>query len=245
MALQNYFSDMRRIAYDQTPGNGPGVFFLGGFNSNKEGTKALALEDWAKIQGRAYMRFDYSGHGASAGEVADFTLGDWIEDAAAIFGGMTEGPQILVGSSMGAWIALVLAARMPERVAGLVTVAAAPDFTERHYLSSFSDAQRAELEQKGQVAIPSEYSDTPYIITKKLIDAARRHLILTKPIHLPFPTRFLMGTDDAAVSIETTMRLLDCAEGSDVQLPLVKDADHGFSDTRCLSFIKQSIENIA
>ena len=245
MALQNYFSDMRRIAYDQTPGNGPGVFFLGGFNSNKEGTKALALEDWAKIQGRAYMRFDYSGHGASAGEVADFTLGDWIEDAAAIFGGMTEGPQILVGSSMGAWIALVLAARMPERVAGLVTVAAAPEFTERHYLSSFSDAQRAELEQKGQVAIPSEYSDTPYIITKKLIDEARRHLILTKPIHLPFPTRFLMGTDDAAVSIETTMRLLDCAEGSDVQLTLVKDADHRFSDTRCLSFIKQSIENIA
>lgn len=245
MSKQDYFSDLRRLAYDQTPGEGPGVVFLGGFNSNKQGTKALFLEEWAKASGRAFLRFDYSGHGASGGSVVEFTLSDWIEDAAAIIDGLTKGPQILVGSSMGGWIALVLAALIPQKIAGLVTVAAAPDFTERHYMASLTGAQRAALDTDGQVDVATEYSDTPYILTKRLIDDARKHLLLQAPIALPFPVRFLMGTEDTAVSMETALRLFDCADGPDIRLTLVKGADHRFSDRHCLGLIKQSILELA
>ena len=132
---QRFETEFRSLAYDQTPGTGPGMVFLGGFQSDKNGIKAMFFEDYAKSKGRPFLRFDYSGHGTSAGRVEDHTLGDWIEDAAAIILGLTKGPQVLVASSMGGWISLVLAKRMPERIAGLVTIAAAPDFTERLYLS--------------------------------------------------------------------------------------------------------------
>ena len=244
MTHPQYFSDLRRLAYDQTSGNGPGIVFLGGFNSDKNGTKALFLEDWARRHGRAFLRFDYSGHGQSRGAVTDFTLGDWIDDAAAIITGLTHGPQVLVGSSMGGWIALVLAQRMPEKIAGMVTVAAAPDFTERHYMAKFSQDDRDQLEQTGQIAVATKYSESPYIITKRLIEEARAHLLLTGPIALPFPVRFLMGTADEAVSVETALQLLDCADGPDIRLTLVKDADHRFSDSQCLALIQNAVVSV-
>ena len=237
-------NEIRNLAYDQTPGTGPGLVFLGGFRSDKSGNKALFLEDWAKAKGRAYLRFDYSGHGESSGDVLDLTIGDWIEDAAAIIRGLTQGPQILVGSSMGGWISLVLAQRIPERIAGLVTIAAAPDFTEENYWASFSEADRETLNRDGQLDVPTDYADTPYVITKRLIEEAREHLVLNAPIALPFPTRFLMGTEDSAVSMESTMKLLDRAQGPDVRLTLVKGADHRFSDARCLNIIRKTLEDL-
>ena len=240
-----FHHDVRQIAYDQTEGDGPGVVFMGGFQSDKEGTKALDLEAWAKENGRAFLRFDYSGHGQSSGDFLEGAIGDWAEDAAAIISGLTRGRQILVGSSMGGWIALLLAREMPQTLAGLVTIAAAPDFTEDGYWATFDDSQKAELEREGQIALPSEYSDEPYIITRRLIEEGRTRLVMRDPLPLPFPTRFLQGTDDTAVSTETATRLLDHATGPDMRLTLVKGADHRFSDPECLALIRQSVEEVS
>ncbi|AZQ66245.1 alpha/beta hydrolase [Silicimonas algicola] len=236
--------NVRRIAYDQTPGEGPGVVFLGGFKSDKEGTKALDLEAWARQQGRAYLRFDYSGHGMSSGDFLDGSIGDWTEDAHAILEAMTQGPQVLVGSSMGGWIALLLARTIPARVAGLVTIAAAPDFTEDGYWATFDESEKAMLLTEGRVERPSEYDDSPYIITRKLIEDGRKRLVLRDPLPLPFPVRFLQGTADTAVSTETAVRLLDHATGPDMRLTLVKDADHRFSTPECLLMIRRAVEEV-
>jgi pimeloyl-ACP methyl ester carboxylesterase len=238
-------SDIRRLAYDQTPGRAPGVMFLGGFNSDKSGTKALYLEDWAKRTGRAYLRFDYSGHGASSGDPAEGSIGDWYEDALSILDGLTEGPQILVGSSMGGWIALLLALRVPAKVAGLVTISAAPDFTEEKYWSGFTEAERATLDRDGRIEIPSDYGDGPYLITKRLIEDGRRHLVLAAPLPLPMPARFLHGTADTAIETTTALRLFNHATGPDIRLLLVKDADHRFSTPECLALIGATVADVA
>ena len=233
----------RRLAYNRTEGEGPGVVFLGGFKSDMQGTKAVALEDWAKRKGRAFLRFDYSGHGESDGEFTAGCIGDWAEDAQAAISELTEGPQILVGSSMGGWISLLMTQRMPDRIAGLVTIAAAPDFTEDSMWAGFDDAQKTALEMVEQVALPSEYGE-PYIITKRLIEDGRNHLLLRGPIPLPFPVRFLQGTADADVDISVAHRLLDRAEGPDIRLTLVKGADHRFSDPDCLVLIEKTVEKV-
>ncbi|MEM6891851.1 MAG: alpha/beta hydrolase, partial [Pseudomonadota bacterium] len=149
MPHTTFKAEARHLAYDQTEGAGPGIVFLSGFNSTKEGTKALHLEAWAKQRGRAFLRFDYSGHGASSGSFLDGSITRWSEDAEAIIRGLTQGPQVLVGSSMGGWIALLLARRMADRIAGLVTVAAAPDFTEDRYWRRFDESDRSKLECEG------------------------------------------------------------------------------------------------
>ena len=241
---QSFQSEIRRLAYDQTPGLGPGIVFLGGFRSDKSGTKARHLEDWAKGEGRAFLRFDYSGHGDSAGDFLDGTVGIWADDAVAIIEALTEGPQVLVGSSMGGWIALLLARRMPERIAGLVTIAAAPDFTEEKYWQSLTGGQRAALDRDGRIEVPSEYDDGPYVITRALIEDGRNHLVLTSPLALPMPTRFLYGTADTAVSQATAVNLFDHAEGGDIRLTLVKGADHRFSTPECLNLITQAIAEV-
>lgn len=238
-------TDIRRLAYDQTPGTGPGVVFLGGFRSDKEGTKALHLEDWARRRGRAYLRFDYSGHGASSGEFLDGAIGDWAADARAIIEALTVGPQILVGSSMGGWIALLLARAIPERVAGLVTIAAAPDFTEDGYWANFSEEQRRILGERGRIELPSDYSDQPYVITRRLIEEGRTQLVLRSPLRLPFPVRFLQGTADADVAAEVATGLLAHAEGPDMRLTLVKGADHRFSDPDCLALLVAAVEEVS
>ncbi|OWY17543.1 alpha/beta hydrolase [Thioclava sp. JM3] len=233
----------RRIAYNLTQGKGPGVVFLGGFKSDMEGTKALALEDWAKREGRAFLRFDYSGHGVSDGAFEDGAIGDWFEDARDVIMAKTEGPQILVGSSMGGWISLLMSREHPEKVAGLVTIAAAPDFTEDGYWASFDKETRHKLESEGSIAVPSDYGE-PYVITRRLINEGRERLVLRSPLALPFPTRFLQGTADEAVSTETAIRLLEHAEGADMRLTLVKGADHRFSDPDCLALIETALAEV-
>jgi len=230
----------RRIAYHRSTGAGPGVVFLGGFRSDMEGTKAIHLENWAKAHGRAFLRFDYSGHGQSSGTFEDGAIGDWTADALAAVTDLTDGPQILVGSSMGGWISLLVARAMPDRVAGLVTIAAAPDFTEDSMWAGFDVDQRRTLADKGRIALPSEYGD-PLVITQRMIMDGRNHLVLRDPLPLPFPVRMLQGTADADVDQAVALRLLDHATGDNIRLTMVKGADHRFSDPACLDLITTAI----
>ena len=234
----------RRLAYHKTEGTGPCVVFLGGLKSDMMGTKAVFLEDWAKREGRAFLRFDYSGHGESSGAFTDGCIGDWAEDTLAAVEALTDGPILPVGSSMGGWQSLLLVRALPARIAGLVTIAAAPDFTEDGYWASFTEAQKKTLAETGQVELPSDYME-PYIITRRMIEDGRKQLVLRDPLQLPFPTRFLQGTADTAVSVATAVRLLEHAQGPDMQLQLVKDADHRFSDDRCLELLIQAVEEVS
>ena len=234
----------RRLAYHKTEGTGPCVVFLGGLKSDMMGTKAVFLEDWAKREGRAFLRFDYSGHGESSGAFTEGCIGDWAEDTLAAVEALTDGPILPVGSSMGGWQSLLLVRALPARIAGLVTIAAAPDFTEDGYWASFTEAQKKTLAETGQVELPSDYME-PYIITRRMIEDGRKQLVLRDPLHLPFPTRFLQGTADTAVSVATAVRLLEHAQGPDMQLQLVKDADHRFSDDRCLKLLIQAVEEVS
>ena len=234
--------DGRQIAYHRVEGRGPTIVFLGGFKSDMGGTKAVHLDGWARQAGRAYVRFDYSGHGASGGRFEDGAIGDWAADARAVLA-LVDGPLVLVGSSMGGWIALLCARALPDRIAGLVTIAAAPDFTEDSMWAGFDAGQRAALLRDGQVALPSAYG-APYVITRRLIEEGRDNLVLRAPLHLPFPVRFLQGTADADVSVDTALRLLDHATGPDIRLTLVKGADHRFSDPTCLALIEAAIAEV-
>ena len=232
----------RRIAHHSRPGSGPGVVFLGGFRSDMTGTKAGFLQDWADRQGRAFVRFDYSGHGQSSGRFENGCIGDWLADAAAVLAAV-PGPQVLVGSSMGGWIALLLARAMPNRIAGLVGIAAAPDFTEDSLWAQFTPAQRAEL-ACGHVSLPSEYSAEPTVITRRLIEDGRDNLVLRAPLRLPFPVRLLQGTADLDVPVSVALRLLDHASGPDIRLTLVKGADHRFSTEACLAMIIHAVDDV-
>ena len=234
----------RRIAYHYSAGQGPCVVFLGGLKSDMMGTKAVFLEDWAQREGRAFLRFDYSGHGESSGSFTEGCIGDWHEDTLAAVKQLTEGPLVIVGSSMGGWQALLLARAMPERIAGLVGIAAAPDFTEDGYWANFSDAQKQTLAEVGQVELPSDYME-PYIITKRMIEDGRDRLMLRTPLNLPFPVRLLQGTADTAVSTATAVKLLDHAQSPDMRLTLVKDADHRFSDETCLALIVEAVKDVS
>ena len=234
----------RRIAYETQPGQGPGVVFLGGFKSDMRGAKAEYLADWAAREGRAFLRFDYSGHGESSGAFEDGTIGAWAADAMAAIAALTEGPQVLVGSSMGGWISLLVARAMPERVAGLVGIAAAPDFTEDGYWAAATPAQREALLRDGRWELPSEYSDAPYVITRHLIEDGRNHLVLRSPLALPFPVRLLQGTADPDVPMDWALRLLDHAQSPDLHLTLVKGADHRFSTPECLGLIEAAIAEV-
>jgi pimeloyl-ACP methyl ester carboxylesterase len=236
-------ANARRLAYHRTDGQGPGVVFLGGLKSDMEGSKALYLEAWARQSGRAFLRFDYSGHGQSSGAFTDGCIGDWAEDAAAALVDLTDGPQVLVGSSMGGWIGCLLARRHPGRVAGFVGIAAAPDFTEDSMWAGFSDDQKARMLAAGQVALPSDY-DEPYIITRRMIEDGRDQLVLRSPLAISAPVRLLQGTGDADVDMSVALRLLDHLQGPDIRLTLVKGADHRFSDDRCLALIRSALEGV-
>jgi len=232
----------RTLACHLSDGAGPAVVFLGGFKSDMGGSKAVHLETWARAQGRAFLRFDYSGHGESSGQFTDGSIGDWYEDARAAIG-LIDGPVILVGSSMGGWISLLLARDDPAKIAGLVTIAAAPDFTEDSMWANADDATRDALMRDGQIALPSEYGD-PYIITRRLIEDGRERMVLRAPLHLPFPVRMLQGTADADVNLSVALRLLEHATGADMRLTLVDGADHRFSDADCLALIEMTITDV-
>lgn len=234
----------RRIAYQRRSGTGPMVVFLGGFKSDMTGTKAAYLDQCSAENGRGFLRFDYSGHGQSSERFEDGAIGDWAADALAAIDTLTEGRVILVGSSMGGWIALLTARARPEKIAGLVGIAAAPDFTEDSMWDGFDADQKAHLMDRGRLELPSDYDDGPYVITRRLIEDGRDNLVLRTPLHLPFPVRLLQGTDDADVDQSVALRLLAHASGDDIRLTLVKGADHRFSTPDCLRLIRHAIHSV-
>ena len=232
------------IAFRQSQGANPGVIFCGGFQSDMTGAKAVALERWAQGQGRAFVRFDYQGHGASSGHFVDGTIGSWAEDARQVLDRVTTGPQILVGSSMGAWIMLLVALSRPERIAGLVGIASAPDFTEDLIWSTLDRTQRLKLLTEGALPLPSDCAAEPTPITLKLIDEARRHLLLREPIAIGCPVRLIHGMSDVDVPWVTSVRLAERVEAADVRLELVKDGDHRLSRDQDIALICRTVEDL-
>jgi len=226
---------MRRIAVRSRSGGGPGLFWLGGFNSDMKGTKALALDAWAAEHGRACVRFDYSGHGESGGRFVDGTIGRWLEDSLAAFEQFCRGPQVVIGSSMGGWMALLLAREIAKRapgasLAGLVLIAPAPDFTEELMWKGFSPEIRREIEEKGLWMRPSDYGDgTPYPITRALIEDGRNHLLLGGSIEVGCPVRILQGAKDPDVPWQHAFALVHRLPADDVVLTMIQDGDHRLS----------------
>jgi pimeloyl-ACP methyl ester carboxylesterase len=225
----------RRIAVKMRQGAGPGLVWLGGFMSDMGRTKAVALDQWAEIHGRACLRFDYSGHGESGGRFVEGTITRWLEESLAVFEAYCEGPQVLVGSSMGGWIALLLVRewrRVPRSkasIAGLVLIAPAADFTEALMWKRFPDEIRREIETQGVWKRPSQYSDQPYPITRGLIEDGRRHLLLGGLIETGCPVRILQGVEDPDVPWGHAVELVSRLAQDDVVLTLVKDGDHRLS----------------
>ncbi len=237
-------ADGQTLAYHHTPGRTPGVVFLGGYASDMTGTKATALEAHVQARGNAFLRFDYRGHGQSSGRFEDGTIGRWRDDALAAFDALTEGPQLLVGSSMGGWIALLLALARPDRVCGLVGIAAAPDFTEDLMWAEFDDAQRATLRRDRILRLPSEYSDEPGIVTMDLIEDGRNQLLLRAPIPIGVPVRLLQGMRDPDVPYRVALTLADRLESDDVQIRLIKDGDHRLSTERDLTLLMEAVDSL-
>ena len=216
------------LAWQRLPGRGPTVVFLPGYRSDMTGDKATALTALCRKRGQAMLLFDYSGHGASGGAFTDGTVGRWTADALAVVDALTTGSLVLVGSSMGGWIGLLVALARPGRVAGFVGVAAAPDFTEALMWESMLPAERATLEAEGVLHVPSAYGE-PTPITRALIEDGRAHLLMGAPIPLRCPVRLLHGQADADVPWETAVRLAARLESADVQVVLVKDGEHRMS----------------
>ncbi len=219
----------RRLAFVHHPGRTPGVLFCGGFKSDMTGTKALALEDFFTRDGRAFTRFDYTGHGASSGDFEDGTIGAWRDDTLAIIDNVSDGPLTLVGSSMGGWIMVLAALVRPERVKGLVGIAAGPDFTEDLMWAAADAAQRDVLMTTGRWEQPSAYGDDPYVITRKLIEEGRDHLVLRSPIPFQGPVHLLHGQADPDVPWQTSLRLAEALRSGDVTIELIKSGDHRLS----------------
>jgi len=223
----------------------PGVMFCGGFRSDMTGSKALALEDRCRRTGQAFIRFDYTGHGQSSGRFQDGTIGDWLRDALAVLDQLTEGPQILVGSSMGGWIAALAALARPGRVVGLVGIAAAPDFTEELIWDRLSDPQRVQILQDGLLLRPSAYVEDPDPISLGLIEEARDHLLLGGPVAITAPVRLIHGMADQDVPWRQSLRLAERIVGSDVRLVLVKDGGHRLSRPEDLAMIAYEIDRLS
>lgn len=236
----------RRIAVRARSGRPPGLFWLGGFNSDMRGTKALALDDFAAEHGRACVRFDYSGHGESGGAFADGTIGRWLEEAVAVFAQFCAGPQVVIGSSMGGWMALLLAREIRRRgitsasLAGLVLIAPAPDFTEALMWKGFAPEIREEIMTKGVWHRPSQYGD-PYPITRALIEEGRNHLLLGSAIEVGCPVRVLQGAQDPDVPWQHAFALAQRLPAEDVVLTMIQDGDHRLSRPQDIARILASV----
>lgn len=237
-----------RIAYRKTVGKSktlPGVVFLGGYGSDMQGSKATYLEERCAKRNQGYLRFDYQGHGTlSSGSHETATIGSRLQDALDVFDRLTEGPQIVIGSSMGGWIMLNVALARPSRVAALVGIAAAPDFTEAIWEGLGEDG-RATLLREGQIFLPSGYSAAPYPITRRLIEEGRRHLRLSGPIPIARPVRLLHGMRDTDVDWHTALAIAERLDAEDVQVTLVKDGDHRLSRDRDLGLLFEIIARLS
>jgi len=224
----------RTIAVRVRQGKSPGLFWLGGFRSDMKGTKAEALDAWAASEGRACLRFDYSGHGESGGDFLDGTIGRWLEESVAVYREFAQGPQVVIGSSMGGWLALLLARRLAEAkgaapIAGMVLIAPAVDFTEELMWKQFPDAIKRDIEDKGVWMRPSDYGEEPYPITKGLIEDGRKYLLLGGLIETGCPVHILQGVKDPDVPWRHAVELVSRCARDDVVLTLVKDGDHRLS----------------
>ena len=233
----------QQLAYSFIRGTGPTVIFLGGFKSDMEGSKAIFLEKWAKKRNRSFLRFDYSGHGQSSGNFLNLGIGDWCNDAKQIIGLTENNGIILIGSSMGGWISLLLSRELGSRLKGLITIAAAPDFTEESMWKNFAEDQKKEVLNKGVLYLPSDYGE-PYPITRYLIENGRQNLVLREPLELHCPVRLMQGTEDTAVTRETALNLFDHINADDLSLFFKRGADHSFSDQGCLEILEKSLEDI-
>jgi pimeloyl-ACP methyl ester carboxylesterase len=235
-------ADGATIAYHRISGATPGIVFCGGYRSDMTGTKALFLEDYCRRRGRAYVRFDYFGHGQSSGDFGQGTIGRWRDDSLAVLDSVTEGPQILIGSSMGGWIVLLAALARSERIAGLVCIAAAPDFTEDLLPARLTPEQRRQIEEYGSVTLPSDYDPAGYVYTRALIEDGRSHLLLRAPIPIAVPVRLLHGLGDASVPWQTSLRIAERLISSDVTVTLIKDGDHRLSTDADLERLAQTVD---
>ena len=239
----------RRIAVRARAGARPGLFWLGGFKSDMQGTKALALDAWAAERNRACVRFDYSGHGESGGDFADGTIGRWLEESVAVFDAFCEGPQVVIGSSMGGWMALLLARELARRpasrasLAGLVLIAPAPDFTEELMWKGFSPEARRQIETTGVWLRPSEYGD-PYPITRNLIEEGRKHLLLGGSIEVGCPVHILQGAQDPDVPWKHAFALTHRLPAEDVVLTMIQDGDHRLSRPQDIARILAAVAEI-
>jgi pimeloyl-ACP methyl ester carboxylesterase len=234
------------LAWRHLAGTGPTVVFLPGFGSDMAGSKAVDVAAWCAAQGRAMLRLDYSGHGESGGAFIDGTIGRWTEDARAVIGTIA-GKLLLIGSSMGGWIALLLARAMteaePGRLAGLIGIAAAPDFTERLMWDAMAPPERAKLMAEGVLHIPSQYGP-PTPVTRGLIEDGRLHLLLDGPIRIDAPVRLLQGQADPDVPWETALRLSERLAGNDVRIALIKDGDHRLSRPADLALLRATLADL-
>lgn len=230
-----------KLAYAKTEGRGPGVVFLGGFRSDMTGTKAMYLEERCRAWGRAFVRFDYFGHGVSDGRFEDGTLGRWLENALQVIDELTTGPQILVGSSMGGWLMLLAALARPNRVHALVGIAAAPDFLED--FNRLSAAQQASLEKEGKCYFPSSQGE-PYAITQALLDEAKQHYVLGGPIAIDCPIRLLQGMDDVEVPWQKAVRITERVTSNDVRIQLIKGGDHRLSTDVQLELLGNTVASL-
>lgn len=237
--------DGNYLAYAKTEGRAPTVVFLGGFRSDMTGTKAMALEAWARRAGHAYLRFDYLGHGQSSGRFEDGTIGRWLDDSLAALDSLTTGKLVLVGSSMGGWLSLLTARARPERLTGLVLIAAAPDFTERMLLKDLSAEDRRKLERDGRLERPSQYSPEPSVFTWKLIEEGRHHLLLDKKLALPCPVRLLHGQNDPDVPWEYSLQIARHVEAPEVITTLIKGGDHRLSTPADIDRLVATVEELA
>ncbi|MCW2309643.1 alpha/beta hydrolase [Rhodobium gokarnense] len=240
----------REIAVIDTPGEGPGVLWLGGFRSDMAGSKALALDDWSREKGRAVTRFDYSGHGVSGGDFDDGTISRWLEEAKAVFDACCKRPTVLVGSSMGGWIALLLnrllrMAGEGDKVAGLVLIAPAVDFTEELMWKTLSKEAQQQLVEKGFHLEPSDYSEEPYRFNKVLIDDGRNHLLLGGTIETGCPVHILQGVEDTSVPWNHAVELMARLAEDDVVLTLIKDGDHRLSRDEDIARLIAAVSEIA
>jgi pimeloyl-ACP methyl ester carboxylesterase len=236
--------DGATIAYHRIAGRCPGIIFLGGFRSDMTGTKALFLEEYCSRRGNAYVRFDYFGHGASSGDIAEGTIGRWAEDALAVVDALTEGRQILIGSSMGGWIMLLAALARVERIEALVGIAAAPDFTEDLVWPRLNEAQRDELRETGAVTLPSQYDPAGYTHRLGLFEDGRRHLVMRTQIALLCPVRLLHGMLDDAVPWQTSVRLAERLSSRDIAVTLIKEGDHRLSSASDLARLAVTLDEL-
>lgn len=217
---------------------------MGGFKSDMQGAKALALEEYCKKRGQRFIRFDYTGHGESSGKFEEGTIGRWKQDALDVADRLGAENNILVGSSMGAWIALLVALERKEKVASMITIAAAPDFTERQLWQQLGTKERNQLAEQGVFYAPSCYGQEPYPITRALIEDGRRHMLLNSPIDIGIPVRLLHGMKDEDVPWHISIEILERLTGSDVALHLVKDAGHRMSEPAQLELMCKTLENL-